>query len=55
MYFPRICLVGQADKWNAINGQWFEVVIGLRLYGIVWYQKLPDNIDEGNSVLTKIA
>ena len=35
-----------------MNGQLFEVVIGLRLYGVFWFRKLPDHIDEGNSVLT---
>ena len=52
MYFPGIYLVGQAAQRNAINGQLFKVVIGLRLYGVVWFHTLPDHIDQGNSILT---
>ena len=53
MYFPVIYLVGQAGQRRAINGQLFEVVIGLRIYGVVWCRTIPDHIAEGNSVLTK--
>ena len=53
IYFPVICIVGQAGQRNTINGQLFKVVIGLQLYGVFWCRTLPDHIAEGNYVLIK--
>ena len=44
MYFPGICLVGQAGQRNSIIGQLYEVVIWLELYGVVWCRTVPDKI-----------
>ena len=51
MYFSGICIVGQAGQWHAINAKLIEVVIKLRLYGVVKCRRLHDNISEGNSIL----
>ena len=53
VYFTGIFIVVQSGQRHTSNGQLFEVIIGLRLYGIVWCRKLPDHIDEGDYILTK--
>ena len=52
MYFPGVCIFGQDGQWHIINQQLLEVVIGLRLYGVVCCLRIPDYIAEGNSLLT---
>ena len=52
MYFPGICLAGQAGQRHESNGQLLEVAIGLQLYGVFWCLRIPDHTAEGNSVLT---
>ena len=55
IYFTGICLVSQAGQWHVINLQQLELIIGLRLYGVVRCRRLPDHISEGSSVLTNIV
>ena len=53
MYFPGICIVGQAGQRHAINSQLIKVVTGLQLYSVVWCRRLPYHITTGYYVLTK--
>ena len=53
MHFTSIYLVGQSGQRRAINQKMIEVVIGLKLYGVVCCLRLYNCISEGNSVLTK--
>ena len=53
MCFHGIYLVRQAGQRKKINQKLLKVVIGLRLYVVVWCLRLSDHISEGNSVLTK--
>ena len=50
--FTGICLVSRAVQRHKINQQLLKLVIGLRLYGVVWCRRLSYDIVEGNSVLT---